>query len=155
MNKFYQKGITVLEVLIALAILGILFSIVLPQFSKIRENQVLKNAVGDIVSVLHDAQSQSLASVDSSEYGVHFQSDRVIIFKGKIFSVGEVSNKTIDIILPASISNVTLDGVSSDDGNIYFERLSGVPSKTGTITVSTSSISKIITLSATGAVSIN
>lgn len=155
MNKFYEKGITVVEILIVVAIFGILFAVVLPQFSSIKENQVLKNAVEDTLSVLHNAQSQSLASVNSSEYGVHFQSDRVILFAGQVFSAGAVDNKTTDIILPASISNVTLGGISATSGNIYFERLSGVPNETGTITISTSSVSKTITISATGAISVN
>jgi prepilin-type N-terminal cleavage/methylation domain-containing protein len=154
-QNFYQKGITALEMLFVVSILGILFAIVLPQFSKMKENQVMKNATGEIISALHNAQSQSLASVDSVEYGVHFQSDKVIIFKGKIFSTEAEDNKIINIILPASISNIILDDVSYSTGEIYFERLSGVPDKVGIVTVSTSSMSKIITISATGAVSIN
>ncbi len=144
-----------MEILIAVAVLGILASIILPQFSKMKENQVLKNTVGDIVSILHDAQSKTLASVNSSSYGVHFQSDKIISFKGMVFSVNDPNNKTADVGTPASISNVTLAGISGTSGDIYFKRLSGVPDKTGTITVSTPNISKIITISATGAVSVN
>mgnify|MGYP001594673516 CR=1 FL=1 len=144
-----------MEILIVVSVLGILFLITLPQFSKIKENQVLKNTTGDIISTLHDAQSKTLASLSSSSYGVYFQSDKIITFKGTVFSVGDVNNKTINIISPASISNVTLGGVSSSTGDVYFERLSGVPSKTGTITISMPSASKIVTISATGAVSVN
>jgi type II secretory pathway pseudopilin PulG len=150
-----KRGITALEILVILAVLGILFSIVFPQFSKMKENQILKNTTEEIISALHSAQAQSLASVNSEEYGVHFQSDQVLIFEGRVFSAGDPDNKIINIISPASISDVTLAGASSSAGDIYFERLSGVPDKTGTITVSLPSISKIITISATGAVSIN
>ena len=153
--SFYRRGITALEVLLVMAVLGILVSIMLPQFSKIKENQVLKNTIGETTSALHDAQSKTLASVDSSSYGVHFQSDKIIIFKGTVFSVDDPNNKTINIISPANISNVTLNGVSGASGDVYFNRLSGTPNKTGTITVSISSLSKIITISATGAVSVN
>lgn len=155
MQNFYKKGMSVVEILITIAILTIIFLITIPQFSKMRENQVLKNAVGDITSSMNNAQAQSLASVDSSEYGVRFQSDRIIIFKGKIYDVNSAENKTVNIISPASISNVTLAGVSSTEGDLYFERLSGVPSKIGTITISTSSLSKIITISSTGSFSLN
>jgi len=154
-HSFCRRGITALELIIVVAVIGILVSITLPQFSKIKENQVLKNATGDIVSALHSAQSQTLASVDFSEYGVHFQSDKIIIFKGTVFLDGDINNKTINIVTPANISNVTLAGISGTSGDTYFNRLSGVPSKIGTITVSTSSASKVITMSATGAVSID
>jgi Tfp pilus assembly protein FimT len=154
-KTFYMQGITTIEILIVLAVLGILFSVVTPQFSKIRENQVLKSAVQDVASSLHKARSQTLSSIDSSSYGVHLQADKVIIFKGDTFIEEDASNEEIAIIDPASISDVTLSGVSGSSGDIYFERLSGAPSESGTLTLTTGSFSKTITISATGAVSVN
>ncbi len=152
---FYKKGITVIELLVVVAILGIVVLVVLPQFSRIKENQVLKSAVGDVISILDKARSQTLASLNSSEYGVRFESGRVIIFKGQTFTSGAAGNETISIISPASISNVTLGGASGVSGEMYFNRLSGSPSKNGTVTISVSSISKIITISATGVASMD
>ena len=150
-----KKGMSVIELLIAVAVLGILFSIILPQFSKIRENQVLKAATSNILSSLNKAQSQTFASINSSSYGVHFQSDKVIIFKGAVYSATDANNEIMEIIEPARISNVTLSGISGTSGNVYFNRLSGTPNTTGTITVATSSYSKIITISATGVATVN
>lgn len=141
---------TFAELLIILAALGILIVVVIPQFSKMRENQVLKSAVGDVLSSLNKARSQTLASLNSSQYGVHFQSDKVIIFTGTVFNANNVSNETINIVTPATISNVALGAGSPDSGDIYFSRLSGSPSATGTITISTTNYNKIITISATG-----
>jgi Tfp pilus assembly protein FimT len=155
MKNFYKKGMTGLEIMLVVAVLSIIFAIVIPQFSKTRENQVLKSTIGDIMSSLNKARSQTLASVNSSSYGVHFQSDKVIIFKGTVFSSGDSNNETINIVTPAAITNVTLAGTSGTSGDVYFNRLSGAPSKTGTVTVSTSSFSKIITISATGSASSN
>jgi hypothetical protein len=86
---------------------------------------------------------------------VHLQADKVIIFKGDTFIEEDASNEEIAIIDPASISDVTLSGVSGSSGDIYFERLSGAPSESGTLTLTTGSFSKTITISATGAVSVN
>lgn len=147
-----RRGITIIEILIVIAVLGIIFSIIIPQFSKMRENQALKNGAQDILSSVNKARSQTLASLNSSEYGVHFQSDKVIIFKGAVFSGGDANNETIDIITPAIISNIALAGGGNE---IYFNRLSGAPSTTGAVTISTSSYSKIITIYATGAVSVD
>lgn len=155
MKNFYKKGMTIVEVLIVIVVLGAIFLIVAPQFSKIRENQVIKSGVEDLVSSLDQAHGDTLSSLNSSEYGVHFQSDKVIIFKGKIFSSEAPDNKTTYIVSPASITNVTFNGVSSTSGDVYFSRLSGAPSVTGTITISTDSYSKIITISATGVASVN
>ena len=143
------------EILIVIAVLGIILSVVIPQFSQSRENQVLKNAVSDILANLNKARSQTLASIDSFSYGVRLESDRVIIFKGTVFSVNDPNNEVTEIITPITISNVTLGGTSGSSGDLYFNRLSGIPSKTGIIDVSSSSFSKVITISATGTASVN
>ncbi|MFA6301025.1 MAG: type II secretion system protein [Candidatus Paceibacterota bacterium] len=155
MKNLYKQGITAIELIIVLAVLGIIFSIVIPQFSTMRKNQVLKSAVSDVLSALDEAKSKTLASLDSSSYGVHLESDKVIIFKGTVFLVNDANNETMNITTPASISNVTLAGISGNTGDIFFNRLSGSPNVTGTITISVPSISKIITISAAGGVSVN
>lgn len=152
MKDFYQKGITTMELLIIFAVFGLLALIVIPQFSKIKENQVLKTGVQDILSSIDKARSKTLSSLNSSEYGVHFQADKVIIFKGTAFSALDVNNESVNIVSPASISNIALSGGGSD---IYFSRLLGAPSKTGTVTISSTSYNKIITISATGVASSN
>ncbi len=151
----YTRGITAVELLVAVAILVLVIIVVIPQFSKIKSNQILKDTTDDVISALHQAQSQTLASVNSSQYGVHLQSDRVIIFTGTTYSSGASSNQTILISSPASITNVTLNGSSGTSGDVVFSRLSGTPDKTGTVTVYTSSLSKTVTISAAGTISLN
>ena len=155
MTNFYKKGITVLELLVVLAVLGIIVSIVIPKFSKIRENQVLKSGVQDILSSIDKARSQTLASLNSLNYGVHFEPNQIVIFKSNAFNPNATDNETINIVTPANISNVTLNLVSGTTGEIYFNRLSGSPSMTGTVTISTTNYSKIITISATGVASVD
>src|SRR3990167_7689766 len=108
MTNFYKKayspgsilsrrGVTIIELLVVLAVLGIIFSIVIPQFSKMRENQVLKSGVQDILSSLDKARSQTLASLNSFNYGVHFEPNRIVIFKGTGFEENVEGNEIIDI----------------------------------------------------------
>ena len=148
----FKKGYTVLEILIVLAVLSLLISIFLPSFQRIRSNSVLKSTASNIFSALDKARSQGLSSVNSSEYGVHFETQKIVIFKGTVFSPSDINNEEIPITMPAYISLISLTGGAVD---LYFDRLSGAPNKTGTVTVSVSSSSKIITISATGAVSMN
>ena len=149
-HSFCRRGITVMEFMVLFAVLAIIVAIVISQFSQTRELQVLKTAVGDTLSALDKARAETLSYLDSSEYGVGFKSDRIIIFKGKVFSSGATDNETIDIVSPAGISNVTLGGASGSSGDMYFSRLSGMPSKSGTVTILTTSYSRTITISATG-----
>lgn len=154
-KNYYFKGISLIEILVIFAGLGLLVAIVMPQFYNIRKNQVLKSAVGDVLSTVNKARSRTLASMNSSTYGVHFQSDKVIIFKGTIFSALDVNNETINIFSPASITNVTLGGVSDVVGDLYFNRVFGTPSTTGTVTISTGSSSKTLTINQSGNISSN
>ncbi len=151
MRNLRTQGLTIIEILVVIAILGIIFAITIPQFAKMRENQVLKSTVGDVISSLDKARAETLSSLNSSVYGVHFQSDQIIIFKGASFSSGDANNETISITTPAYLANGSL----TLPANIYFNRLSGSPSANGTITVSTTNYSKIITISATGTASVN
>lgn len=149
-NNFYTKGFSLLEAIITLAIIALMLAVVMPQFGKSRETQVLNTAVGDILSAVSQARAQTLASVDSSSYGVRFEADEVIIFKGTNFSANDPNNQNISIVSPASITDVTLAGASGASGDFFFNRLSGAPSKSGTITIASPNFSKIITITATG-----
>jgi len=148
----FKKGFSILEIIIVLAILILLMVLILPSFKTIRNNQIIKSTASDVFSALDKARSQSLSSIDSMEYGVHFQSDKIVVFKGTTYSAVDVNNEEVSITSPASISDISLTGGAVD---VYFDRLSGAPNKTGTITISLDSSSKVITISATGAASMN
>ena len=148
----FKRGFTALETFIVLSVAILLIVIVLPSFQAMRNNQVLKATASEVVSALDQARSQALSSIDSSEYGVHFELNEIIIFKGTTFSSPDPNNENISITSPASISSINLTGGAVD---VYFDRLSGAPNKTGTITISISTFSKVIIISATGAISMN
>lgn len=144
-----------MEILVVLATVILIFLVVSPQFNKMKELQSVKNATGDIISVLNKAKFSTLASLNSSSYGVHFQSDQIVLFTGTTYSGGASGNEVIYISSPATISNVTLAGSSSSSGDVYFNRLSGIPDKSGTVTVTSPNFSKIVTISGTGVFSSN
>ena len=155
-----KKGIAIVEILTIVAVVSILTITVLPGFSKIRKIQILKSTTEDVISIIEKARSQTLASLDSSNYGVHFESDKIIIFKGTSFSPGNVDNKQINIMSPVTISNCTIivSCSPSTNGNasLYFNRLTGLPNRSGTLTISAPGISdKIVTISGVGHASVN
>ncbi len=144
---------TAVEIMVVIAVLGVLLMIVIPQFSNIRENQVLKSTVADVLSSIDKARAETLSSLNSSQYGVYFQSDKIVIFKGTSYSALDTTNNEItSITAPANISNISLLNSGS---NVYFNRLTGAPNTTGTVTISSTHYSKIVTIYATGVVSSN
>ncbi|MDQ5954155.1 MAG: hypothetical protein QG583_83 [Patescibacteria group bacterium] len=151
MKIFYNKGITVIEIVVVLAILVIIIGVTLPSFQNMRENQIFKTTLSEVVSTINKARGESMSSVNSQEYGVHFESDQVVIFSGTVYSDVAPDNVITEITSPASISDIDITGGGSD---LYFDRLTGAPDHTAEITVSTTTLSDVIVISGTGIVSI-
>jgi prepilin-type N-terminal cleavage/methylation domain-containing protein len=154
MKNFYTKGFTMIEIIITIVVIGIIVAIVVPQFLRFRNVQVIKSTSQEVVSVLEKARSQTLASLDSSEYGVHFESDKVILFKGVSYLESDPNNEEIEIISPAVISDISLSG---SETSVYFNRLTGAPSAFGSVQISIASqnIIKTINVSQSGVISLN
>ncbi|MDP6249540.1 MAG: hypothetical protein QGH26_01800 [Candidatus Pacebacteria bacterium] len=145
-----KKGFTMTETIIIVAVSIILFAIIVSAFSGFNKNQSLNSTSSEVVSVLNEARALTLASLDNKAYGVHFQSDKVIFFKGSVFSSSDPDNKITTISSKISISNISLNGGGDD---IIFQRLTGKTDQDGTITlslVSDPSKSKTITVGVSG-----
>ncbi len=155
MHATYHKGVTIVELLIIFAVLGVLLLVVAPQFSAMKQRVVLNSTTEEVLSALDKARARTLASEDSSEYGVRFESTQLVIFKGTIYSALSAENEVIALTAPATITNVTLNGASGAIGELYFNRIYGSPSKSGTVIISVESLSKTITINPVGITSSN
>lgn len=150
----FKKGFTLAELLIVIAIILILLAIALPEFNNIRDRQILNSATADVVSAIREASSRTRASLDSSSYGVYFDTNnnQLIIFKTNIYDPNSADNEIIELLNPVILSNVELtDGAQS----FYFERLTGFPSKNGIIEISLNSYKKTVIIDKTGRININ
>ena len=132
-----NKAFTLIEILISIAILLLLIAVAIPEFNKLRNSQLLNSTVEDVVAGINKASSNTLASLDSSSYGVHFASNQIIIFTGTVFNSNDPDNEIISIQNPVTISNISFTGGAS---SFYFNRLTNRPNITGSITLSLSSL---------------
>lgn len=125
-----MKGLTFIEIVIATAIILVITTFTLVTLNTFRENQSLKNAVNETVSLINQARSKTLSSQDFSQFGVHFESSRAVLFKGITFSEPNADN--IVFSLPASIE---ISGISLNGGgaNVIFQKLTGKTDQSGTI----------------------
>lgn len=149
-NINFQKGISLIESMIAIVVIIILIAVVAPTFSSIKRAQVLQNTTLDVYNAINQARSDSMSSLNGSEYGVHFETNQVIIFTGTSYVQGAPSNQIISFDSSASISGISLSPGGSD---VYFNRLTGSPSAYGTITISVASSSKQVSIGITGNIS--
>ncbi len=158
MKILKNKGMSVLELLIAIAILAIVVSFIILNLSKFRSEQALQNTTSDIISLVNEARTKTISSVNSTTYGVHFEASRAVLFAGSSFTEPNSSNKQVDINSAVSIpvsGGINLNGGGSD---VIFTRISGDTTNYGTIIVrlvSDATRQKTITINKTGIVSSN
>lgn len=153
----HNLGFSFFEVIIVLAIFGLILAIVGPSFSGFRNSQTVKNTTEDIISLLNQARNDTLLSKNSTFYSVHFETTRAVLFTGGVFDTNAATNKviTFDSIVTVPLANVSLAGGGVD---VKFDRLSGDTSQYGTIRVtlvSNSNVAKTITINKLGVVSSN
>lgn len=151
-----MRGFTMLELLMVFAISFVLFAAVSVPFSSYRESQVLNASAEEIASLLNEARASSIASRESSQYGVHFEATRAVLFKGATWSGAPASyNKEFLFDGIVTIASTTLSGGGSD---IVFEPLTGETLNYGTVTLQSkrdASKQKTVTVLLTGATSRN
>ncbi len=68
------KGFTLVEIMIVVAIMGILMAGAIPSFNSYNRSQVLAQAVRNVRSDLRTAQNFSISGADGKVWGIHFTS---------------------------------------------------------------------------------
>lgn len=141
-----------MEVLIGIAIMGILGSVSISIFAGLSNSTSLDRDVNIIASYIDKARTMSINSVDSLEHGVKFETNKITVFKTTTYSVANTKSY-YDVPPKSNISSIILSGGGS---SLYFNKLTGAPDKTGTVVVSLAdgSKTKTITIYATGIVDI-
>jgi len=142
-----------MEVVIAVGIIIVLTTMVGFSFSAYRKSSDVAAVTDSLLSYLKEARSDTLSSKGASSWGVHIESNRIVIFKGASFTNGAPDNREITLPNTTQISSISLTGGGSD---VLFKRLTGETDQNGTITirsVADSSVSSTVTIQPTGVAS--
>ncbi len=102
----HQKGFTIAEVLITLAILSVLFSIGLPVGWDFYTTYQFDSETQTFVAALEQARSAALVNRNQSAHGVYFDTNDFIVFQGSSFAT---RNVTFDKKMPRN-SIITISG---------------------------------------------
>lgn len=147
-----KKGFTLMETLMVIAIAGIAVTIVTLSLSKINSSKALDTDVSLVVSVLNEARSMTLSSVDALQYGVNLQDSQVVLFSGSSYSTSSPSNVFTTLNSLVGIRNISLSGGGT---SVVFQRLTGETSQSGTLEVylrSATTSYKTVTINSTGVI---
>ena len=115
----HKKGFSLLEIMIVVAIIGILSAIAVINFSAARKAKILETTADGIAFTLEKAKADSV----SGDY---------ISFVGSSYNAGNASNTAYTIDDSFTITNTITD----PDDKIVFLRLTGATNNTATVTVS-------------------
>ncbi len=149
-----KRAFTIIEVLISIAILALLLGISMTIFQAMTKQQSLDRDVETAGSYLLRARNQTITGEDGLQYGVHFASTSVTLFKGTTYNSATTSNIVSNFRNPTYMHSINLTGGVYD---VYFKKLSGAPSATGTIIYRLSSASttqKLINIYGSGLVEV-
>ena len=148
--RYNMKGFTVIEIAIVIVILAVLAAMAVVSFSGFRQNQILNSDANKVVSIINEARSKTLSSQNFSQYGVHFEAAKIVLFKGVSYSVSGSDNATTTLSNILEISGISLAGGGSD---VVFQKITGKTDNYGAITIrvkTNTSKTKTINIRSTG-----
>lgn len=108
---FSNRGITMIEMMIGLVILGITASLAIPQFQKAVDRMNFRSANRDIVSALRTARSRAIS--EKKEFGVFFDKETATYTLFEETGTDPTAYESSDT--PISVDTFTLTSASSTD----------------------------------------
>jgi len=130
MKSLNQKGLSLIELLVVVLIITILMGLAFISYRLFEKRTELEVTAQNILATLKLAQTKTLASEGASQYGVHFENDKYVLFKGDTYQEGAVENKAYQLPSRLEIYNIDLAGGGN---NVIFTRISGHTEQNGTI----------------------
>jgi len=150
-----QKGFTLLELLLVLAIIAIIAAFTFPIYTGFQLSQIHDTRTEEIVQALRQAQSKSMAGQNDSSWGVYFDSsnNKFVIFQGTSYA-SRVSDYDYETELEStlSLSNISINGGGSE---VVFTKIDGSTTDYGSLDLTTDEDTATISINAAGLVEVD
>jgi len=127
MNNYCKKGFTLVEILIVIAIFGIVGSAASVMFNGTRNRVSLEDAQASVINALERARSRAATGVGTEDHGVCIDGNKLIAFEGNSCPSPTTDNST-DLAPNISVTN-------SPAVPVIFNRLSATSSADTTFTI--------------------
>lgn len=145
-NTHDQSGFSLIELILSIAIIGILTGITSVVYYSLQVKNGLDIAAVSLAQSLRHAELRARGSDSDSAWGVYLQTGSITVFKGTAYASRDQTKDDV-VSIPAGI---TLSGIRE----VAFAKFTGIPSTTGTITLATTTDSKIVSINSKGLVSL-
>jgi prepilin-type N-terminal cleavage/methylation domain-containing protein len=142
-----NRGFTLTELLVIIVILVILTGIALPAFQFFKKGTELNESTEEVINTLRLAQNRTLASEDTSQWGVYFttstEPQQFILFRGEDFASRATSSDEVHKL----VRTVEFSGISLTNNELVFDRITGTAGQSGSLSLRLKSdFSKINTI---------
>lgn len=122
-----SNGFTLIEILLSLALLGIIGGMSVPLYQSFQNQNQLNVAATTMTQTLRRAQALSRANDGDSKWGVYVETGAITLFQGDDFSSrNTVFDEQFDI--PESLS-------VSGGQEFVFAKVTGLPDMAGSVTI--------------------
>ena len=151
----WNRGVTLIELLIALSVIALISSVILASFSEFRARQTLDASVEVVLAAFSAAHLDTISSKNDDIYGINLKSGEVIYFKGSPYPGDNAAGNTHYVLpAPIEIANISLNGGGT---TIFYKRLTGATDNFGSFDVRVKAktiVKSTITINQTGATSL-
>lgn len=136
MNKKYSAGISFLELIVAISIIGLLSRVAIAGLSKFKLNQVHNDTTQSVLAFINEARTRAQAGDNARSYSITVDTTTKKLTLFRVTTGPGDTSYSEDLNLN---SNTTLaKSITGGDGStITFTRFTGATSNTGTITITT------------------
>jgi len=137
-----KKAYSLIEILLVIALFSAVVVIGIPLSQTALTGSEIDTAYEVGLKSMRSAQALAQGGFEDSTWGVRFQSPNIIMFKGSDYAIRDTSYDVKTVIG----SKVSFSGV----GEIYFSKIEGAPSTTGTINIYSLEKSRVIQINSNG-----
>lgn len=153
-SRKLSAGFTMLEMLIVISVIALLLTAVIPSFLNFRRSSLLNTETMDFVTLVNRARLLSVSSKNDSQYGVHLEAGRAVLFMGPTYSASSPSNETHVFPTAITLSNIIINGGGVE---VLFEKVTGatIQNATTTLLVAGTTASTTLLIFPTGIITTN
>ncbi|HZX50105.1 MAG TPA: prepilin-type N-terminal cleavage/methylation domain-containing protein [Candidatus Paceibacterota bacterium] len=132
-----MRGFTLAEILVVVAILGLLVAMSLPVFSIFREESRVTTTAEEVASILRLAQNRTLASQGDTKHGVYFDNiaspHQYVLFQTNTDYASRNAPEDEVYEISDKLEFSVIDFAGGQE--VVFERLTGATNQAGSVTV--------------------
>ena len=149
-----MRGFTLIEIIVALAIFGLILTMVWTGFATFSTMQKLDRIGEETITLLRKAREKTVAGEGGFAYGIRVEEYRFILFRAPTYVEGNPTNEILALSSNFFVSAYSFQGGGSE---IVFQKFTGGTGSFGTLTIqkrNDSTVQKIFRIYETGIVKI-